>query len=190
MATITLPTSAHESYLEALAALPLELALREAVPFLVRLSDDPAFLNAHVLPLLREAGEADDWFVAYSCTGRNDSYSLQVFFWPPGSRTQIHDHTSWGAYCCVAGSVLEERYERLDDGSQLEYAHLKEAWQLSWSREDGVSTVLPYDEGIHRVGNPGAKTAISVHLYGPKIGELDGRDYDASRDYVCDRWEG
>ena len=86
--------------------------------------------------------------------------------------------------CCVVASVLEERYERLDDGSQLEYAHLKKAWQLSWSREDGVSTVLPYDEGIHRVGNPGGETAISVHLYGPKIGDLDGRDYDAFRDHV------
>jgi hypothetical protein len=89
----------------------------------------------------------------------------------------------------VVGSVLEERYERLDDGSRVEYARLKKAWQLSWSGEDGVSTVLPRDGGIHRVGNPGGETAISVHLYGPKIGELDGRDYDASRDHVCDRWE-
>jgi hypothetical protein len=39
------------------------------------------------------------------------------------------------------------------------------------------------------VGNVGNETAISVHLYGPRIGELDGRDYDASRDYVCDRAE-
>jgi hypothetical protein len=32
------------------------------------------------------------------------------------------------------------------------------------------------------------ETAISVHLYGPQIGEIDGRDYDPSRDHVCDRW--
>ena len=36
-------------------------------------------------------------------------------------------------------------------------------------------TDIPADE---------AETAISVHLYGPRIGDLDGRDYDASRDYV------
>jgi predicted metal-dependent enzyme (double-stranded beta helix superfamily) len=186
MATISLP-SAQESQLEAIAALPLELALREAVPSLVRVSDNPAFLNAHVLPLLQEAREAEDWYVAYSCNGQDDSYSLQVFVWPPGSRTQIHDHTSWGAYCCVLGSVLEERYERLDDGSQLDYARLKKVWQLWWSREDGASTVLPYDGGIHRVGNPSDSLAISMHLYGPRIGEVDGRDYDPSRNYVCDR---
>src|SRR5829696_5876407 len=188
MATISL-SSAEESQLEALAALPLELALREAVPSLVCLADNPAFLNTQVLPLLQEAREAENWYVAYSCNGQDNSYSLQIFVWPPGTRTQIHDHTSWGAYCCAVGSVLEERYERSDDGSQFNHARLKKVWQLSWSRDDGASTVLPYDEGIHRVGNPGSKTAISVHLYGPRLGDVDGRDYDASRDYVCDRTE-
>ena len=89
----------------------------------------------------------------------------------------------------MVGSVLEERYERLDDGSQLNHARLKKVWQLSWSREDGVSSLLPYEEGIHRVGNLGSKRAISVHLYGPKMCEFDGRDYDASREYVCGRTE-
>lgn len=31
--------------------------------------------------------------------------------------------------------------------------------------------------------------AISMHLYGPRLGLLDGRDYDPSRDFVCDRLE-
>jgi predicted metal-dependent enzyme (double-stranded beta helix superfamily) len=114
---------------------------------------------------------------------------LQVFVWPPGSATRIHDHCSWGVYCCAVGSVLEVRYERLDDGSRPHHAHLKKIWQLLWSREDGASRVLPHDGGIHRVGNPSDSLAISVHLYGPRIGEVDGRDYDLSRDYVCDRRE-
>ena len=52
------------------------------------------------------------------------------------------------------GSILEERYERADDGSLPEYARLKKLWRLEWRREDGISTVQPYDGGIHRVGNP------------------------------------
>jgi predicted metal-dependent enzyme (double-stranded beta helix superfamily) len=156
---------------------------------LAHLVRDPAFLDACVLPLLQTARIIEDWYVAQRCEGQDGSYSLQVFVWPEGSRTHIHDHTTWGAYCCVAGSMLEERYERLDDGSQLEHARLKKVWQLSWSREDGVSSVLPYDEGIHRVGNLGSKRAISVHLYGLQEGELEGRDYDSSRDYVCNRRE-
>jgi hypothetical protein len=26
-----------------------------------------------------------------------------------------------------------------------------------------------------------------VHLYGPRLGEVDGHDYNPSRDHVCDR---
>jgi predicted metal-dependent enzyme (double-stranded beta helix superfamily) len=170
-----------------LSELPPEPALRGAVTFLTRLMRDRAFLEGYVLPLLREADEADEWYVAKSCEGEDASYSLQVFVWPPQTRTQIHDHSSWGAYWCVVGSVLEERYERLDDGSRLEHARLKKLWQLRWSPKDGASTVLPGDGGIHRVGNPDAERAISVHLYGPRMGEVDGHDYDPSHDYVCDR---
>jgi predicted metal-dependent enzyme (double-stranded beta helix superfamily) len=188
MTTTALPAP-DTSKLEKLSNLPAELALQKAVPFLAHLVRDPAFLDEYVLPLLKEAGRTEDWYVAHRYDAQDGSYSLQIFVWPAGTRTQIHDHTSWGAYCCAVGSVLEERYERLDDGSHLNHARLKKVWELSWSTQDGVSTVLPYDEGIHRVGNLGNKTAISVHLYGPRIGELDGRDYDPSRDYVCDRTE-
>jgi predicted metal-dependent enzyme (double-stranded beta helix superfamily) len=169
--------------------LTAELALWEAIPVLSRLVSDPDFQNSHILPLLEEAGRAEDWYVAYRYDDPDCSYSLQVFVWPPGSATKIHDHSSWGAFCCVAGSVLEERYERADDGSLSDYARLKKLWPLAWRREDGISTVLPYKRGIHRVGNPTKEPAISVHLYGPRLGEIDGRDYDPSQNYVCDRPE-
>lgn len=162
-----------------------EVALREAVPVLSRLVADPNFLDSHILTLLEEAGRADDWFVAY----RQDDVacSLQVFVWPPGSRTRIHDHSCWGAFCCVVGSVLEERFERADDGSLRDYARLTKLWRLEWRREDGISTLLPYEGGIHRVSNPAREPAISVHLYGPRFGKIDGRDYD--KNCVCDRTE-
>jgi predicted metal-dependent enzyme (double-stranded beta helix superfamily) len=172
-----------------LYVLTAELALREAVPVLSCVVSDPDFLDSHVLPLLEEAGSAEDWYVAYRHDDPYCSYSLQVFVWPPGSATRIHDHSSWGAFCCVVGSVLEERYERADDGSLSDYARLKKLWLLGWSREDGISTVLPYERGIHRVGNQTEEPAISVHLYGPRLEEIDGRDYDPSQNYVCDRPE-
>jgi predicted metal-dependent enzyme (double-stranded beta helix superfamily) len=169
--------------------LPPEPALQEAIPVLSRLVRDPNFLDSHVLPLLEEARRAKDWYVAYRQDDPDYSYSLQIFVWPAGSATRIHDHSSWGAFCCVMGSVLEERYERADDGSQPDHARLKKLWELEWRREDGISSVLPYERGIHRVGNPSEEPAISVHLYGPRLGEIDGRDYDPSQNYVCDRPE-
>jgi len=177
-----------ENDLQDISRLPTELAVRRAALSLVRLIEDPAFFEVEIRPLLEETeGRRADWYVASKHEGSTRAFSLQVFVWPPGTETKIHDHSSWGVYCCAVGSVREERYERLDDGSRLEHARLKKVWELMWSREDGASSVLPGDEGIHRVGNPGDGTAISVHLYGPRLEEIDGRDYDPSRDYVCDR---
>ena len=175
--------------LQKISVLPTELALPKAATFLAHLVKDPDFVDSRILPFLEVARYTEDWYVAHRHDAEDGSFSLQVFVWPPGTQTKIHDHSSWGAYCCAIGSVFEERYERLDDCSRPDHARLKKVWQLSWSSEDGASTVQPGDGGIHRVGNPGESTAISVHLYGPQIGEVDGRDYDPSRDYVCDRRE-
>ncbi len=178
------------SELQKLSELPTKLALRQAAPFLVHVVEDPAFREANILPLLEQAsGTEETWYVAHSCEGEDHSFSLQVFVWPPNTETKIHDHSSWGVFCCAVGSVLEERYERLDDGSRPDQARLRKVWQLVWSRDDGASSILPHDGGIHRVGNPSEGLAISVHLYGPRVGEVDGRDYDPSRDYVCNRRE-
>jgi hypothetical protein len=180
----------HMNDLQNVSKLPTELALRRAARYLTRLVEDPAFFEVEIRPLLEETpGTRSRWYVASKYEDDDRSFSLQVFVWPPGTQTEIHDHSCWGAYCCAVGSVLEERYERLDDGSRLDHARLKKAWELMWSREDGASTVLPGGGGIHRVGNPGESPAVSVHLYGPRLEVVDGRDYDPSRDYVCDRLE-
>ena len=69
------------------------------------------------------------------------------------------------------------------------HARLKKSRNRAWNEGDGASTVLPYDGGIHRISNLGEETAVSVHLFGPWASVTDGRDYDPSRDYVCDRWQ-
>jgi predicted metal-dependent enzyme (double-stranded beta helix superfamily) len=172
-----------------LGAQPTAQALPRAAALLADLVQDSSFLGSQVLAVLEEARGAEGWYVARRWDDPEGAYSLQVFVWPAGTRTMIHDHSSWGAYACASGTVFEERYERLDDGSRHEHARLEEAWHLSWRPEDGASTVLPGDGGIHRVGNQHDRMAISVHLYGPRVGKVDGRDYDPSRDYVCDRMD-
>jgi predicted metal-dependent enzyme (double-stranded beta helix superfamily) len=187
--SMTLP-AVDMNHLQRISELPTGLALQQAVPFLVSLVKDPTFFEGEIRPLIEEARGAEGaWYVAHSYGGKDHIYSLQVFIWPPSTETKIHDHSSWGVYSCAVGSILEERYERLDDGSRVDHARLEKFRQRMWRREDGASGVLPHDGGIHRVGNPGDNAAISVHLYGPRLGELDGRDYDLSCDYVCDRCE-
>ena len=74
--------------------------------------------------------------------------------------------------------------------AQPSTARLRKIWQRAWLPDDGVSMVGAYAEGIHRISNPGSRPAISVHLYGPRMGMFDGRDYDPRRDFVCVRHEG
>jgi predicted metal-dependent enzyme (double-stranded beta helix superfamily) len=186
--TTALANSPNE--LRSICDLPTESALPRAARFLADLVKDPAFLSSQIQSLLGEVRHAEGWYVARRYDAEDGAYSLQIFVWPAGTGTMIHDHSSWGAYACALGTVLEERYDRTDDGSISEHASLRKAWQLLWSPKDGASTVLPGDGGIHRVGNPGTTPAVSVHLYGPRTEELDGRDYNPSRNYVCDRTEG
>lgn len=162
--------------------------LGDAISLLERLLGGPSFLDDWVPRLLEEARGAESWYVARRQDAPDGSLSAQVFVWPAGTGTKVHDHSSWGALRPLVGTVLEERYERLDDGSIVDHARLRRAWAALWSRQDGASSVLPYDGGIHRIINPGTETAITVHLYGPRE-SIDGRDYDPSRDYVCDRMD-
>jgi predicted metal-dependent enzyme (double-stranded beta helix superfamily) len=185
----TTPYALHKNDLRKISELPTMLALRMAAAYLADLVEDPDFIGTEILPLLNESEGAGSWYVARRYDGEDGSCSLKVFVWPPGTGTRIHDHSSWGVYHCVTGSVLEERYERLDDGSVPEHARLRKSWQLTWSPEDGSSIVLPGDGGIHRVTNLDEEVAVSVHLYGSRLGEIDGRDFDPTRDYVCDRSE-
>src|SRR5918997_5104268 len=156
----------YDNELRRICDLPTQPARQQAAFLLSRLVEDRTFLRSQILPLLEEVRSGEDWYVARRHDAEDGAYSLQIFVWPPGTGTKIHDHSSWGAYCCAYGSVLEERYERLDDGSVPDHARLKKSWQLAWSSEDGASTVLPGDGGIHRVWNMGESTAISIHLYG------------------------
>ena len=39
------------------------------------------------------------------------------------------------------------------------------------------------------LANPSTVPTVSVHIYGPRLGVFDGRDYDPGHDSVCDRLE-
>lgn len=166
-----------------------ELGIEDAPAFLAHLTRDPVFVEMQLLPLLTLRIRGPEPQIVATFGSREASTCMHIFVWPVGATTPIHDHTSWGAYHCVSGSLLEERYLRLDDGAQPNTAHLRGWWRRRWSRADGASLVGAYAAGIHRVANPGHRPAISVHLYGPRMGVFDGRDYDPRRDFVCDRLE-
>jgi len=166
--------------LRSLADLPPESALCEASPLLAALLQSTNLLD-HLPRIDTPAAPthiqlADD----------SDRITLQLSVWPAGTWTPIHDHTSWGVYVCVAGSLLEDRYVREDDECEPGQGHLRRAWRAVW-RPGQQSQLMPYNGGIHRVANPSLGPAASLHLYGPPMSAIDGRTYDPTTAIVCDR---
>lgn len=191
------PVSLYLRELEDICDLPSDLAIREIVPLLSHLASDRTFLDSSLLPHaeatrgtgINSYAGVKDPYIAYRREGQDNSYALQLFVWPAGAASQIHDHSCWGAISCISGSLMEKRYDRIDDASTPNQAHLKKAWEQVWKSGQGISTLLPYDGGIHQVSNPTNATVLSLHIYGP-MGAIDGRDYDPLHDYVCDRLVG
>ena len=169
--------------LDAIAALSPALAVREAAPLLASALGG-AGVSRQVERAVRGAPGRGD-APTFETLARADGWSLELFVWPTGAATPIHDHSTWGLYVCLAGRLGEERYARLDDEARVGLARLKREWQAIW-RPLEQSSLMPYAGGIHRVHNAGLEPAVSVHLYGP-AGVIDGRDYDARREFVCDR---
>jgi len=166
-----------------------ELEFEESSAFLTQLAGDPGFVATQILSSLPHASSGSEPIITATYGLREASPCLQIFVWPAGAVTPIHDHTSWGAYHCIVGTLQEERYERLDDGAQPSTARLRKVWQRRLRTQDGASTVGAYSAGIHRISNTSDRPAISVHVYGPRQGVFDGRDYDPTREFVCDRLE-
>jgi hypothetical protein len=85
--TKTLP-AVDTNRLQRLSELPTVQALQKAAPFLVRLVNDPYFFEGEIRPVLEEArGAVEDWYVAQSFGGKDHTFSLQVFVWPPSAET-------------------------------------------------------------------------------------------------------
>src|SRR6266536_710169 len=112
------------SELHRLASLPPQLAIAEAHPTLDRV--EPEHLPSAALA--PAPGQPSISTVHADRSGR----TLQVFVWPAGVWTPIHDHASWGIYMCLDGRLIEDRFTREDDGSQFSRAHLRQAWRRVW----------------------------------------------------------
>jgi predicted metal-dependent enzyme (double-stranded beta helix superfamily) len=162
-----------------LATLSPRLALVEAAPLLRRIAQHYPLPENHEIPPMQRDPTARSLH-------SDATLNLQLFFWPAASWTPIHDHTSWGIYLCIAGALLEDRYVRLDDATHEATARLGRD-SRSLLQPDMYSALLPHAAGIHRVGNPSDRPAVSLHLYGPRLSHLDGRNYDPRDDFVCDR---
>jgi hypothetical protein len=82
--------------------------------------------------------------------------------WPVGQGIELHDHgSSSGALIVVEGTLLETYVEASDwlrPGARLRHRRLPEGASVAFGPEH-----------IHDVVNGGARQALSIHVYSPRL---------------------
>lgn len=120
-------------------------------------------------PDLRQATLFENELVLYQDPAR--IFSLRLYFFKAEEYTSVHDHTSWGVSGSAFGKLEIARYRREDDGSNPDQARLSLSERLTlWPGE--TETTLPFDQGIHRTGNPSDGITLMVSVYGPSLRRL------------------
>jgi predicted metal-dependent enzyme (double-stranded beta helix superfamily) len=111
-------------------------------------------------------------------------FSLRMYLWDPGEHTHPHDHNSWGVIGPVTAGYEVTNFRRMDDGSREGYAQLEPVETLLLDAGKTAFT-LPFDEGIHRTGNPTGTGMVTLHLYGKSLprGYLNRFDLNSNRVY-------
>lgn len=103
---------------------------------------------------------------------RANRFVVLSLVWLPGQSTPVHDHSCWGVMGLIEGQLEEVHYERLDDGSREHYAELRES-RGAVCGQGSVAYVFPPYEEIHRIGNRLAQPALSLHVYGRDLDEVN-----------------
>jgi predicted metal-dependent enzyme (double-stranded beta helix superfamily) len=106
---------------------------------------------------------------------RLNRFVVLSLVWLPGQSTPIHDHACWGVAGVLHGAIEEVHYDRLDDGSRADHAELREA-ESHRCKAGEVTYVLPPYREVHRIGNPTSQPAISIHVYGRELDEVNVYD--------------
>ena len=134
---------------------------------------------ARIPAILDEALRCKDLLTPEQRTGSVDSYtrhlihadpkgrfSVLSIVWMPGQVSPIHGHNAWGVVGVQSGRVENASYQVRCQapGEQAGYCCVP-----TGSRCAGAGFVVATpagDDGAHRLGNPFAETACTIHVYG------------------------
>jgi len=123
----------------------------------------------HLLSAAQRTAPADGYarHTVFICP--DDRFSVLAMVWSPGVVTPVHDHRSWCAFGVYQGLIEETRYRPAGAGPDGAMA----APVARVSYRVGDVGHLPVDgSDIHRMHNPTAAPAVSIHVYGGNFEKL------------------
>jgi len=135
--------------------------------------DPPALKAERIKAALKRAVAEPGLLAPEQCLSKPDCYARHVIYadpagrftvlaivWGAGQFSQPHAHHTWCAYG-VYENALEETLFRWDEAASAANPVRTEPRHPGYSCYAGAGL-----DQIHRLGNPGAKPAISIHVYG------------------------
>ena len=135
--------------------------LRLAIPHVNLMSDDGEPVNEHGYS--RQMLHTDP----------DGKFSVLAIRWTPGACTPIHGHNAWGCVGVLEGEIGCETFALKTDCNQpcvAEAPDLVSTGKLL-AGPGTVATVDPDPCGIHRIFNPTASAATTLHIYGMDLDE-------------------
>jgi predicted metal-dependent enzyme (double-stranded beta helix superfamily) len=136
-------------------------------------------------PDLRQETLFDNELILFRDPGR--MFSLRLYLFGPGEHTAVHDHTSWGVSGPAFGQLEVVRYRREEAGPEAARRGLALAARRV-IRPGEVETTLPFDDGIHRTGNPADGSTLMVSVYGRPLRRLYIQCFDPENGHVDRRY--
>lgn len=111
----------------------------------------------------------------------NRGFTVASLVWPPKGGLATHNHrTGWTLYGVYANEVEVTDYERTDEGTEENIAHLR-ITNRSVVPEGQVIFLHEPDFDIHRVANPSLKQSITIHVWGRDPAELSRETFPRLR---------
>jgi predicted metal-dependent enzyme (double-stranded beta helix superfamily) len=156
---------------------------RKMTPLLEALISDPSIkAQSKNWPACRQGDERAQNLLFYE--DPEYKFVINGLIKSPKSRTQIHDHAhNWTLYGVLDGHESIERYERIDDGANSDYAEIRQTQKIDVG-PGKVDLVEPFQ--IH-AEESGEERTVAIIIRAEKAGSfLQGRYDPAKKKY----WQG
>lgn len=116
-------------------------------------------------------------------TSPEHGFFVQVFHWPAGVKTPIHNHNTWGVMGILHNQlhVTEYSMTALETPGQFDVS-AKDDYQ---AQRGAIIYLTAPDDEIHQIVNDSDQESLSVHIYGAEMQGTLNFDLEAGRVYAA-----
>jgi len=139
-----------------------EAILKTVIQSMQKLLSNPQVLDSDFVSALL-AGHIDGRVY----TSPEQGFFVQVFAWPPGCETPVHDHNTWGVMGVLHNRLQVTEYDLQPNQPPGHFA-LQETARFEAGPGSIVYLSMPNNE-IHHIANASEETSFSVHVYGSEL---------------------